>query len=355
MAIVTIVGFGQMGRYYLNNLQNIGLAEDNIVVCDIDPAKVARAQNDFPALAIAGTLDALPVTETAIIASNTPSHCVAIEALTVRGTRFIFCEKPLGLSLEETDRIDAAVRAVDGAVYTAFLINFSPAVQALIEQMRIEDLVLVEGMVTWGKNRFGDTRPSSGDTEDESVHGAELLRLLAGINREIHSETVSGRVSYLDFVDQAAQDRAHALDPSFPRTVDSSTFALLTMETNVGKVSCSLQSSFLLGEQVRQVRVLLASREKPEMPRYAARFDFDVKRESGIVDLLQVTDIQKKTDIGEQPWAGDKIKAQLLAFYEAIAGGKIDERLTSFLRAKAAVAFTKAIQQSSERGTPVSL
>jgi len=347
---ITIVGMGQMGRIYMTNLLNMGFEQDSIVAFDIDPEKVSAAREKFPGLVIEQDLNLLPVTEAAIVSSNSPSHARVIEELCARGTKHIFCEKPLGMSVEETDYIERAVSQVGGEVYTAFLINFSPAVAKVLETMVAEDLVLIEGQVTWGKNRFGDTRPSSGDTEDESVHGAELLRMFAAINRRIHRETVAGHVSYLDFVDQAAQDRAHELDPSFPLRVDSSTFATMAMETDAGPVYCSLQSSFLLGEQVRTVRILLADRTDPRLPKYAMRFDFDVKRGDETVDLLQVTDILAKKNLGEEAIPANKIRDQLQAFFAAIGGAEADSRLTPFWRARAAVRFTKSIQESHKNG-----
>lgn len=350
---ITIIGMGQMGSFYTNNLLAMG---HEIVAYDIDPEKVEKARQTFPAIQVEDSLDALPTTDVAVVASNAPSHASVIEALAARGTRFFFCEKPLGLSVEDTDRIASAVRSVEGAVYTAFLINFSPAVAKVLKIMEDEDLVMMEGFVTWGKNRFGDTRPSAGDTEDESVHGAELLRMFAAVNRHIHTETVTGRVSYLDFVNPDAQNHAHALDSSFPLQVDSSTFVTMTIETDTGPVYCSLQSSFLLGEQVRNVRILLAKRTSPTTPLYAIRMDFDVRTENGTADLLQMTDIQNRKDLGEQAIEANKLVIQLGAFFQAINGQKEDPRLTPFWRARTAVRFTKAVKTSHEAGgRPISV
>lgn len=351
---VTIIGMGQMGSSYAKNLMAMG---HQVIGCDIDPNKVEVARLQFQNIQIECSLDALPVTDVAVIASSTPSHASVIEALAARGTRFFFCEKPLGLSVEETDRIAAAVRSVDGQVYTAFLINFSPVVAEVLKLMADENLVMAEGFVTWGKNRFGDTRPSAGDTEDESVHGAELLRMLAAINRRVHKETVTGQISHLDFVDQAAQDHAHALDPSFPTRVDSTTMATLAMETDTGSVICSLQSSFLLGEQVRQVRVLLSDRANPTRPRYGIRMDFDVRQDDNTVkDVIQVTDVQNRKDLGERAIGANKLLAQLEAFFQAVNGQEENTRLTPFWRARAAVRFTKAVQDSHwSGGAPVSV
>jgi Oxidoreductase family, NAD-binding Rossmann fold len=348
---VLIVGMGQMGTIYVNNLLKMGFPASDIIMHDIDPAKVERAREMFPDIAIELDLAAVPVVETAIIASNSPSHARVIQELCQRGTKYFFCEKPLGMSVEEADDIGQAVDAVGGQVYTAFLINFSPAVESALSLM-YDEAVLIEGQVIWGKNRFGDTRPSAGDTEDESVHAAELLRMLASVNRTIESQSVAGRLSYLDFVDQDAQNRAHELDPSFPLRVDSSTFATLAMTTDTGPVYCSLQSSFLLGEQVRTVRMLLAGALNPRLPIIALRFDFDVKRNGETVDILQVTDIREKKNLGEQFFVANKIRDQLDAFFTAVDsdGMDVDSRLTPWSRARSAVAFTKAIQASHETG-----
>lgn len=388
---VAVVGLGQMGKYYINNMLEMGIEPTDIVGVDIDPDKITAAKaefakaSEFPGIVYLGSLfsngdgkegrylgrhptcvlhpytDDLqysPVvcSEFAVVATNTPSHVRVIEELCELGIRHIFCEKPLGMSVEETDQIERAVRKVNGQVYTAFLINFSPAVSKVLKMMEAENLVLSEGQATWGKNRFGDPRPSAGDTEDECIHGAELLKMFANVNRRVHHESVSARISYLNFLDEAAQAKAHEFDQSFPLKVDSSTFVVGRMESDVGPVNFLLSSSFLLGEQVRTVRLLLANRENPNQPRYAARLDFDMKRDDKIVDILQLTDIPRKKNLGEELLQGNKIHLQLAAFMEAIKGCGVDNRLTPFFRGRSAVCFTKAVQESHQKGgVPVSV
>jgi predicted dehydrogenase len=355
-AEITVIGAGQMGQIYINNLLEMGIPSENIYCCDINPEKVDAARNKFPGVVVEQELSLLPTNDVAIIASSSPSHASVIEVLAARGTRYFFCEKPLGMTLQETEQIRKAVEVVDGQVYTAFLINFSPAVAEILALMNEENLVMVEGDVIWCKNRIGDTRPSPGDTEDESVHGAELLRMLAGINRRIYTESVSGRVSYLKFVDQEAQERAHRLDPSFPLEVDSATRAIISMDTDVGSVHASLCSSFTAGRQKREVNIILAHKDQPWLPLLSACLNFDVKGEGGIVDLFQFSDLQNRKNSREHAIPANKIADQIRAFFHVINGGEEDVRLTPFHRAQDAVKFTKAVQSShNDGGRPVLL
>lgn len=351
---VTIIGMGQMGSSYAKNLMAMG---HGVIGCDIDLKKVEVARLQFPDVQIECSLDALPVTDVAVVASSTPSHAAVIEMLAARGTRFFFCEKPLGLSVEDTDRIATAVESVGGKVYTAFLINFSPVVQEVIRLMEDEHLVMSHASVLWGKNRIGNKRPSAGDTEDESVHGAELIQMLAAVNRQVYTQTVGGQVLYLDFVDQEAQAHAYALDPSFPTRVDSTTIATMAMVTDTGSVACSLYSDFVMGKQKREVHIVLVEHANPTRPRYGILMTFDVRQDDGsFQDTIQITDLQKNEDLDERAVDANKLREQLEAFFSAINGEEEDRRLTPFWRARMAVRFTKAVQDSHwSGGVPVSV
>ncbi len=97
-----------------------------------------------------------------IIASNTPAHERNIrDRIENGGVTSIFSEKPLGLTLHQTEGIEEIARKHSTDIYTGFLIRFSPAVEELRKFMKERNLVMTTGVVDWGKNRRGDTRPTA--------------------------------------------------------------------------------------------------------------------------------------------------------------------------------------------------
>ena len=89
-----------------------------------------------------------------IIATNTPDHERAITERIKSGTTSILTEKPLALNLEQTSNIITLAKLNQVDLYTALLIRFSPAVNALHDFMMENNLIMTSGAVDWGKNRI---------------------------------------------------------------------------------------------------------------------------------------------------------------------------------------------------------
>lgn len=339
---ITIIGLGQMGSFYVNKLLGMGISPDCIFGIDIDPAKVEAMRGKIELTCDLSQMDA------AIVTTNTPSHHRVLADLMDCGVKWIFCEKPLGIDMDAVDEIREVMLRTESRIYTAFLMNFSPALLHLIDRMRAENLLLTEGSVVWGKNRYGDKRPTPGDLEDETVHGVGILHNLCAVNQAIRQIDVMARLTYPTYANQEAQAKAHALDPSFPKHVNASTMALDIITTNNGVVPCHLHSSFLMAEQTRRVTAVLSRADDPSQPVYSVEFNFDVKVDGAIQDLLRITELDGNK-VKEHEFSCDKLLDQTSAFITAVSGGVVDPRLTDYNKAREAVAFSEAVLESHIR------
>jgi predicted dehydrogenase len=353
MNTILIVGMGQMGKFYLRQLQELDSAHQQIVGVDIDPEKVTAMRKSREGTEdhtcfrnnIQEAFDDFGKFTVAIVATNTPSHHRVMIDLMKRGVRWILCEKPLGINMNAVNDVYDVMNITNTQIFTAFLMNFSPAIQYVMQRMQNENLVLTEGSVVWGKNRFGDTRPTPGDLEDETVHGMGILHTLCGINQEILQTHVAAQLTYPRYADVEAQAKAHALDASFPQMVNASTMAIEQIVTDKNIVLCNMHSSFILGSQVRRVTAVLSNGHNTDEPIYSVEFNFDVRTGNKSFDHVSITSLNGNI-IENLPFDCNKLLDQTKAFIAVTNGGVPDPRLTSFTEARQAVAFSEAVIKS---------
>ncbi|MDD5396786.1 MAG: Gfo/Idh/MocA family oxidoreductase [Candidatus Moranbacteria bacterium] len=377
MKKIIIVGLGQMGLVYLKNLLTLGYQESEIVGIDIDSAKTKTIKEQFPGITVLNHLgeqinvspyadDAYEAVfasvfagegiSTAIVCTNTPSHHRVIADLADNGVKHIFCEKPLGMNIEAANIIRDAIARTGTKVYAAFLINFSPVLADLTELMKNENLILTEGHVVWGKNRFGNNRPTPGDLEDESVHGVGVLHMLAGINQTIQGINVSGRLTFSKYVDEVVQAKAQALDPTFPAADAVNSSSMIIEQVVTDRCECltfGIHSSYIMGVQRREVGVLLCSADDPRKPVYYAGMEFDIRTADGkISDRLTLTKIENNSvEVTEK--ACNKIMEETRAFLAVADGQAKDPRSTDFAEALMAVRFSDSVLRSHMNGGDV--
>src|SRR3989344_3659986 len=134
---IIVIGLGQMGGNYVRLLQKADIAPSDIIGVDIDPVKVEAARGKFPGVVIGESIDAVWDSNitAAIVATNTPSHHRVLCDLMDRGVKYLLTEKPLGINHRAANEIGEMATKCGANVYTAFLMNFSPAVLHLIQQM----------------------------------------------------------------------------------------------------------------------------------------------------------------------------------------------------------------------------
>ena len=111
---VAILGAGRMGRRHVLVAQQIGL--DIVAVADpfADARALAAMECSLPdAVLMSDATEAITAThaECVIVATTAPSHADLTIRAAEAGAKFIFCEKPMAVSLAECDRMLAACRA----------------------------------------------------------------------------------------------------------------------------------------------------------------------------------------------------------------------------------------------------
>jgi len=109
-----VIGTGRMGRRHIQVIQELGLAL--VGICDCNPeALTMAAEEQLAARAIHFTDPHLMLSQTkpecVIVSTTAPTHCEYTCLAAEAGARYIFCEKPMAVSLEECDRMIATCRA----------------------------------------------------------------------------------------------------------------------------------------------------------------------------------------------------------------------------------------------------
>ncbi len=112
---VGLVGVGRMGLRHLQVLDDLGM--DIVGLADRSDEAVAQARGRQAGAAGAQTyadgVEMIAATrpDAVVIATTAPSHAMLVEAAVANGARFVLCEKPIGTSIAESERIVEACRA----------------------------------------------------------------------------------------------------------------------------------------------------------------------------------------------------------------------------------------------------
>jgi myo-inositol 2-dehydrogenase / D-chiro-inositol 1-dehydrogenase len=105
---VAVVGMGRMGRRHIQAVRSVGL---NVCgISDINPETVASAGSEYGIAsdrqfaALESMLDQTRP-ECLIVATTAPSHAEYTETAAKSGVKYILCEKPMAISLDQCDRM----------------------------------------------------------------------------------------------------------------------------------------------------------------------------------------------------------------------------------------------------------
>lgn len=186
---LALVGAGRMGSAHVRALSS---SREVDVTCVVDPSDEAAASVGVPR----ATLETLPEVDGFLVAVPTRLHVAVTTALAEHGLP-ILCEKPCGLSVEET----MAIAALGVRVQVAYWRRFVPALRALrahITAGELGELVFVacrQFDEVPPQRAFRDPRSSGGIVVDMGVHELDQLRWLTG--REIVA--VSGVAGAVDW------------------------------------------------------------------------------------------------------------------------------------------------------------
>lgn len=105
---VSVIGAGRMGRRHIHAARKLGL--DLVGVVDVSPSSLEEAKKEHELsekilFDDPETLFSAVVPECLIIATTADSHCALTCMAAERGVKYILVEKPLAVSLDESDKM----------------------------------------------------------------------------------------------------------------------------------------------------------------------------------------------------------------------------------------------------------
>jgi predicted dehydrogenase len=127
---IAAIGAGRLGLLHAENLARHVPGAELAVVVDVDAAAAQRAAAacGVPATTDVARVLADPTVDAVEICTATDTHADLIVAAAQAG-KAIFCEKPIALTLEDTDRAIAAVEEAGVLLQIGFMRRYDPAYQ----------------------------------------------------------------------------------------------------------------------------------------------------------------------------------------------------------------------------------
>ncbi len=336
------IGYGQMGKWYLPLMLKAGIPADQIVVVDSNPEVLLELMRRHPDVRVTPLLrDALSMSpQTAFVLTNSPTHLGILQSLCNTTVKHVLVEKPTVLACQRQEF--KALFGVFKTFATGFVINFSPALQELLDFMNNEQLYLHQGSARWQKDRSADSRPTAGDVEDELVHPAEALLMLLRQRGGVKAVSVRASVDHIPYVNEEVQVAAHAKDGSFPAKPPSNAMVVLKVDQESrGSVRLFLQSSFVGFDQDRRIEVLLGGFNGK--PTHKAQILFDTPEG----DVLSIAPMGGQTTSRSVLPAKEKLGSMVVAFLNAAAGHSRDGRLTDFRASERSVTLTNLVNNAA--------
>jgi myo-inositol 2-dehydrogenase / D-chiro-inositol 1-dehydrogenase len=171
---LALVGAGRMGRTHARALESSSEVE---VVCVVEPSDEAAALVAAPRV----TLDDLRDVDGALVCVPTRFHVEVVTRLSQLGLP-VLCEKPCGLTTDET----RAIAALPTRLQVAYWRRFVPALRDLRAQIAAGDLgeVSIVRCAQWDESppsrAFRDPASSGGIVVDMGVHEFDQMRWLTG-------------------------------------------------------------------------------------------------------------------------------------------------------------------------------
>jgi myo-inositol 2-dehydrogenase/D-chiro-inositol 1-dehydrogenase len=199
---VALLGAGLMGRFHGDTLANLARADLTYVI-DADRT-AAQHVADLTAGAVVETEAevalANPEVDAVVIVTPAPTHAELIIRAAQAG-KAIFCEKPLGVSLEEAARAKQAVVEAGVPFQIGFQRRFDPGVQRLRKLISAGELGRLE--------MFRSV------TADPAGPSYERMQLSAGIFHDTLSHDMDMALAFFGAISEVHARGAAMTDPRF--------------------------------------------------------------------------------------------------------------------------------------------
>ncbi len=188
---IAIIGAGRMGQTHIRNLSgitgvSISVVADTVSAAAEKGAAIARAER--ATIDIAGAISASDV-DAVIISTPTSTHAdLMIKA--AQAKKAIWCEKPVALSLAETQRVVQAVKENNVPVQLGFMRRYDPGYAAAKRKIDTGEVGRIETFRAISRDNklppISYLKTSGGIFLDMAVHDFDLARFLVGEVEEVH-------------------------------------------------------------------------------------------------------------------------------------------------------------------------
>lgn len=166
-----VVGCGSIGRRHTRVLASLGLQK--IHVFDPSEAQVNRLREETPSAVPVASFEAGLATEPDTVFVLTPPKLhIPLATAAVEAGHHVFCEKPLSMSLDGVDELDALAQAKQRVVMVGMCMRFHKGMRqakAMLDAGRIGRLVAVRAVVG---EYFPEARPDFREAYYSKYSGA---------------------------------------------------------------------------------------------------------------------------------------------------------------------------------------
>lgn len=177
-----MIGAGRIGSFHAETLTAHPDVE-SLIIADYDAGLAGKLAARCGAEAVEFVDGLLREAEAMVIASPTDTHVDFLLRAAERGVP-AFCEKPIAINLEDTERAIAAINEADIAVQMGFMRRFDPGYRAAHEMVARGEI----GEVTLVRGHTHDPEPppesyiprSGGVFKDMLIHDIDALRFVTG-------------------------------------------------------------------------------------------------------------------------------------------------------------------------------
>lgn len=214
------VGLGRLGYQHAYNLRFVIPGVELVALCDVDEVKLAHTKakwgvpqvyTDFGAMIGGGELDAVAIT------SPSHLHTAQIAAALERGLH-VFCEKPLGTTVEECRIAEAAVAKYPDRVFMlGFMRRYDPSyayAKKMVDVGRIGRPILFRGYSQDPESAIAGAIAyaghSGGQFIDMAVHDIDLARWFMGVD-PVSVYAIGGCYAHPEFGKYGDGDNVSAL------------------------------------------------------------------------------------------------------------------------------------------------
>ena len=190
-----IIGLGRLGLEHARNIHRQIPNAALTAICSVMPEELESASEEFKPQMVTDDYHEIlrnPHLEGIVIATNSQTHCEIICAAAETGCRYVFTEKPLGMSMEEVNRIRDTLEAHPGMLLqVGYNHRFDPdlcAAKQKVDKGFVGDIILlrIESRDQAGMEEFivKFSPTSGGFIADMMTHDYDTARWFTGSEAE---------------------------------------------------------------------------------------------------------------------------------------------------------------------------